>query len=74
MKHGMLTVRREPPAVPVGGAIMDAMSGTRAMSGEMSGESALGSVQPSVGVKTAMTVLTFAIPGGALVIAVMFAL
>jgi hypothetical protein len=55
MKHGMLTVRKQP-APPVEGGM------------------AMGSMQPSSGVKAAMTVLTFAILAVALVVVVQFAL
>lgn len=68
MKHGMLTVRREPEPTPMGGKTMGAMSA------DMSDESSPADVQPSSGVKAAMTVLTFAILGAALVIVVQFAL
>ena len=68
MKHGMITVRREAEPTPMGGKTMGAMSG------DMSDESSPADVQPSSGVKAAMTVLTFAILGAALVIVVQFAL
>jgi hypothetical protein len=68
MKHGMLTVREQPEAAPMGEMTMHAMSG------EMSEGSGPGRVQPSSGVKATMTVLTFSILGGALVIVVQFAL
>jgi hypothetical protein len=68
MKHAMMTVRREPDATPIG-------VGTVArMAGEMSGGSAPRRSRPSSGVKTAMTVLTFAILGAALVVVVEFAM
>lgn len=74
MKHGMLTVGREPQVAPTGGTTMDAMPGTHAMSGGMSHASGLERVQPSPGVKAAMTALTFAILGGALAMVVVFAM
>ncbi len=63
MKHGMMTVRAEP--APEANSM-----------GAMSAESSagLGPHQPSTGVKTAMTLLTFAILGAALVIVVRFAM
>ncbi len=67
MKHGMMTVRREPQRAPMGGMAMGAMPG------EMSEESGPGRVQPSLGVKAAATLLTFAILAVALVIVVQFA-
>ena len=63
MKHGMLTVRKTPAPASMG-----------AMSREMPEESSSVEVQPSAGVKAAMTMLTFVILGAALVIVVMFAL
>ena len=68
MKHGMMTVRRESAPVAVGEGTMGAMAG------EMSEGSDPGHGQPSAGVKAAMTVLTFAILGAALVIVVQFAM
>src|ERR1700747_3057914 len=67
MKHAMLTVRKEPAPAPMGGHTMGAMSG------DMPDESGPGAVQPSSGVKAAMTVLSFAILGAALLIVVQFA-
>ncbi len=59
LKHGMLTVRRGPKAaVPM----------------DMPQEASREDVQPSSRVKAAMTVLTFAILGAALVIVVQFAM
>ena len=66
VKHGMMTVRREPAPVAVGEGTMGAMSG------EMS--EGPGHGQPSAGAMAAMTVLTFAILGAALVIVVQFAM
>jgi Domain of unknown function (DUF4396) len=66
MKHGMLTVRREPRTAPVGGMA------TMAMPGHMAEGSA--SAQPSSGVTAAMTVLTFAVLGAALAVVVEFAM
>jgi hypothetical protein len=63
MKHGMMTVRAEPAT--------EAHS-MAAMSTESSAGS--GQHQPSTGVKTAMTLLTFAVLGTALVIVVRFAM
>ena len=68
MKHGMMTIRPKPAAVATEGHSMDAMSH------EMSAGSGSGQHQPSAGVKAAMTVLTFAILGVALVIVVRFAM
>jgi hypothetical protein len=62
MKHGMLTVRKEPVAAPSGRGPMDAMSAGSPQA------------QPSTRAKVAMTVLTFAILGGALVVVTEFAL
>ncbi len=62
MKHGMLTVRKEPVAAPSGGGTMDAMS------------TGPPPAQPSMRAKVAMTALTLAILGGALVIITQFAL
>jgi Domain of unknown function (DUF4396) len=64
MKHGMFTVRRESEAAPA--------AGTSAMPG-MSEGSSPGRDEPSANMKAAMTVLSFAILGGALAI-VQFAL
>jgi hypothetical protein len=68
MKHGMMTIRPKPAAAATKGHSMDAMSH------EMSAGSGSGQHQPSAGVKAAMTVLTFAILGVALVIVVRFAM
>jgi hypothetical protein len=65
MKHGMLIVRREPETTPP----MDGMT-ARAMSGEISEGSSPEPIQPSSGAKAAVTVLTFAILGCALVFVV----
>jgi hypothetical protein len=62
MKHGMLTVRKEPVAAPSGRATMDDMSAGPAPA------------QPSTLAKMAMTALTFAILGGALVVITQLAL
>lgn len=62
MKHGMLTVRKEPVAAPSGRGTMDAMS------------TGPPPAQPSMRAKMAMTALTFAILGGALVVITQLAL
>jgi hypothetical protein len=72
MKHGMMTVRREPAPAAVGESTREETMG--AMSGEMSHGSGPVQSQPGAGVKAAMTVLTFAILGAALVIVVQFAM
>jgi len=63
MKHGMMTVRAEP--APEANSM-------GAMSAEES--AGMGPHQPSAGMKTAMTLLTFAVLGAALVIVVRFAM
>jgi hypothetical protein len=63
MKHGMMTVRPEPAT--------EAHS-MGAMSADMSAGSS--QHQPSAGVKAAMTLLTFAVLGAALVIVMRFAM
>ena len=68
MKHGMMTVRAEPAT-----AVAEEHS-MAAMSSEMSAGSGSGQHQPGAGVKAAMTVLTFAILGAALVVVVHFAM
>ena len=68
MKHGIMTIRPKPAAAAIEGHSMDAMSH------EMSAGSGSGQHPPSAGVKAAMTVLTFAILGVALVIVVRFAM
>ncbi len=62
MKHGMLTVRKQSEAAPIGGMTMGAMSG------EMS------AAQPGAGMKAAMTALTFAILAAALAVVVQYAI
>jgi hypothetical protein len=69
MKHGMLTVRGEFETAPP----MDGMA-ARAMSGEIAEGSSPEPIQPSSGVKASVTLLTFAILGGALVFVVGFGL
>jgi hypothetical protein len=59
MKHGMLTVRRQPPSM--GDRTMSSMPGDMTDGSSREGE-------PSRGVKAAMTVLTVAILGAALVV------
>jgi len=66
MKHGMMTVRAKAASEAAHEHSMDAMSS------EMSSGSAQN--QPGAGVKAAMTVLTFAILGSALVIVMRFAM
>jgi hypothetical protein len=56
MKHGMLTVRRKPVSAP---------SGRTPMDGTPAGPPP---VQPGIRAKGAMTALTFAILGGALLV------
>ena len=67
MKHGMLTVRRESVSAPMTGMAMNDMPA------DTQEESNSPSVQPSRGVKAAMTVLTFAILGAALATVVLVA-
>ena len=67
MKHGMITVRREPRPSP-----MDRME-MGAMSGDMPEESSTADSQPNVAMKAAMAVLTFAVLAAALVVVVRFA-
>lgn len=62
MKHGMLTVRKEPVAAPGGHGTMDAMPAGPPPA------------QPSTRAKVAMTALTLAILGGALVVVTQLAL
>jgi Domain of unknown function (DUF4396) len=69
MKHGMMTIRPKPAAVATEGHSMDAMSHVMS-AGSGSGQHH----QPSAGVKAAMTMLTFAVLGVALVIVVRFAM
>src|ERR1700733_11142086 len=66
MKHGMMTVRAEPATSVTEGHAMGAMSH------DMSAGS--GDHRPGAGVKAAMTALTFAILGAALVVVVRFAM
>ncbi len=66
MKHGMMTVRTKAASEAAEEHSMNAMSS------EMSSGSAQN--QPGAGVKAAMTVLTFAILGSALVIVMRFAM
>jgi hypothetical protein len=66
MKHGMMTVGARAAIAAADEHSMDAMSS------EMSSGS--GQNQPSTGVKAAMTVLTFAILGAALVVVMQFAM
>ena len=68
MKHGMLTVRSEAEPAPMGGMAMGAVSGDGSEGSDQK------RVQPSPGVKATMTVLTFAILGGALASVMQFAL
>ena len=67
MKHGMLTVRKEPAPSSMAGMAMGAVPG------DMPEETSTVESQPSLAVKAAMTVLTFAVLGAALVIVVQFA-
>ncbi len=67
MKHGMLTVRKEPAPSSMAGMAMGAVPG------DMPEETGTVESQPSLAVKAAMTVLTFAVLGAALVIVVQFA-
>jgi hypothetical protein len=66
MKHGMMTVGARAAIAAADEHSMGAMSS------EMS--SGAGQNQPSTGVKAAMTVLTFAILGAALVVVMQFAM
>jgi hypothetical protein len=70
MKHGMLTVRKEPAPSMAG---MD-MGGTSVDTADMAEGSGSGNSQPTAAVKAAMTVLTFAILSAALAIVVRFAM
>jgi hypothetical protein len=62
MKHGMLTVRKEPVSAPSGRGTMNAMSAGPPPA------------QPTTRVKVSMTALTFSFLGGALVVITQFAL
>jgi len=68
MKHGMMTVRADAASAAAEEHSMGAMSS------EMSMESGSGQHQPGTGAKAAMTVLTFAILGAALLIVMRFAM
>jgi Domain of unknown function (DUF4396) len=68
MKHGMLTVRREPGSPPMAGMAMGDMSG------DTPEESSSPPEQPSPGAKAVLTVLTFAILGLALATVVLVAM
>jgi hypothetical protein len=64
MKHGMLTVRREPEPTPMAGMAMGHTSGRTPEQSPAQ--------QPTAGVKAAMTVASFAILGAALGTVVQF--
>ena len=75
MKHGMLTVRREPLPTGRSGAVMPMTSGEHAAAGdEMAIHDTADTARPGSDVKAAMTVFTFVVLAAALSIVVQFAM